>query len=585
MISLKTQNSTLERSDMSTLHAILTRHKEKECIFVGESCPFRSASWKNWKIGFIAVEANVLGVAILYIFARFIIHTQRVPSHVFADNLFMLVYCLASFPTVILSYLGYNAPVRKFLKLTEKGEPCGEELTKVAQERTLNLPVAAAMMTFLGWGLGALCYPLWMFAYDSSVSKNLVIEGAFSVFTTADITLFIVFFKLENLVRRWLLPSVFPKGDVLETRRVFRLSLFWRFLILWYAINFIPIFIFSTSPLMEVYNRFPQARTDVFPYLLKLLPLLGLTGLGAGVFLSVLIASSISKPVKAVTHGMELVRNGSLDVMVPVESVDETGKLSQGFNEMVKGLKEREFIKDTFGRYVSREVMEAILRGNMELGGEKREVTILFSDLRDFTRMTDHMSAEDVVKSLNEYLTAMVDAILENGGVPDKFMGDGIMAVFGAPNSHGTVQDAVQAVKTAIAMKEKLSALNMLREQKDQEPLRMGIGIHTGQVVVGNIGHLEKREYTAIGDAVNVTSRIEALNKELKTEILISDRTCVLTEECLSVQEKGSYLVKGKEEPVLVYEVLGERPKAVEAPEEKEKVPQGVAQPRLALEG
>lgn len=223
--------------------------------------------------------------------------------------------------------------------------------------------------------------------------------------------------------------------------------------------------------------------------------------------------------------------------------------------QVVKEQQEKKFIRSIFGRYATEEVVEDALRRGLKLGGEEREVTILFSDIRNFTGLAERLEPTEVVDLLNDYFSEMVGVISRNAGILNKFVGDGIVAIFGAPESHGN--DAERAVKTALEMMERLKEFNRKLAEKGRPELSIGVGINTGRVVVGNIGSIERMEYTAIGDAVNLASRLEELNKDLGTGILISPSTYEQVKAVVQSKKLGQVKIEGKEKDVWVYEVVG----------------------------
>ncbi len=220
-------------------------------------------------------------------------------------------------------------------------------------------------------------------------------------------------------------------------------------------------------------------------------------------------------------------------------------------------IKKRQFLQDTLTRYVTRQVVELILKNpeNIVLDGEEREATMLFSDIRGFTSLSEKMRPTDVVYMLREYFTLMVDAVFEFQGTIDKFIGDALMAIFGAPAPQPN--HAELAVLTALRMQTSLQAFNEHRLQQHLTPIEIGIGIHTGSVVVGNIGSEQRLEYTAIGDAVNLASRLEGINKAYGTRIIISDMTLQQIHQPVLCRNVDRVRVKGRWEPVKIYEVLG----------------------------
>lgn len=237
-----------------------------------------------------------------------------------------------------------------------------------------------------------------------------------------------------------------------------------------------------------------------------------------------------------------------------VKTGDELEDLANGFNQMVDGLKERDKLRTTFGKYMTEAVMEHLLAGRVALGGETLTVTILFTDIRGFTSISERMDAQELVALLNEYFTEMVGIVMQHDGVVDKYIGDAIMAVFGAPVSRP--DDAQNAVKAAVDMRKALRRLNERLAERGIAPLETGIGIHTGEVVAGNIGSERRMEYTVIGDAVNLASRLESWTKELQAAIVISDVTYRLTKDVVETRPLKEVVVKNREEPVMTYEVL-----------------------------
>lgn len=275
--------------------------------------------------------------------------------------------------------------------------------------------------------------------------------------------------------------------------------------------------------------------------------------------IALLFAQIFLRPIRRLMASAQAVTRGDYDhARVSVVTQDEMGKLSETFNGMIDGVRARERERDIFGRVVSPEVREKLLSGQLSLGGENRRVSVLFSDIRGFSTMSEKMSPQDVVALLNDYLTEMTEAVRPWGGYVNNFIGDAIVVVFGAPGDRAEIEWS--AVGAALDMKARLEALNRRRAALDDAPLATGIGISTGKVVAGQVGSLERFLYTVIGDAVNVAARLETMTKDVAgNPILINGATYegIRHRDGLVVDDLGPLAVKGRVEPVHVYGVHG----------------------------
>jgi len=276
-----------------------------------------------------------------------------------------------------------------------------------------------------------------------------------------------------------------------------------------------------------------------------------LVGIAGAVGLSLLM----TRPVMRLVEGTKAIAAGNFQISLRASSRDEIGDLVAAFNQMAKSLREKEMIKQAFTRYVAREVVEEILKDPEQilLTRERREVSVLFSDIRGFTPLSERLSPEEVVALLNEFYTLMIDTIFQHEGTLDKFLGDAVMAVFGAPISHP--DHSIRAIRTAVAMQAGIEELSKKRVQEGKDPIAIGIGVSAGEAVAGTVGTENRMEYTVIGDRVNLAARLETVAKP--GQILISQWTYEKVDKLVKARSLGYFKVKGKEEEVEVYEVLG----------------------------
>jgi adenylate cyclase len=270
-----------------------------------------------------------------------------------------------------------------------------------------------------------------------------------------------------------------------------------------------------------------------------------------------LFSRTISGPIVRLVEATRRIEQGDYQVDIRPSTRDEIGILTHSFQNMARGLGERERIKDIFGKFVNQTIAEKALRGEISLGGEKKDAAIFFSDLRNFTGISESMEPAAVVEMLNRYFTAMVEKVYEFDGVVDKFIGDALMAHWGAVTSTGN--DTKNAVEAALAMRMALMELNQEAGRTETPHLRFGIGINTGPVIAGQIGSNKKLEYTVIGDTVNLANRIEFLNKRFGTDILISSYSHKLVAGEYDFIEMPEITIKGKSKPEVLYAVLGRR--------------------------
>jgi len=278
--------------------------------------------------------------------------------------------------------------------------------------------------------------------------------------------------------------------------------------------------------------------------------LIDLSASAFGLFITLFwVSRSLTRPLGRLGSGMARVASGDLDLRLPVTSNEEIGELTAHFNRMVDGLRERQRIRETFGKYVSEQVASALLQqpGSERLSGETGEATLLFTDIEGFTTLSERLAPDLLIKVLNEYLEVVIDPIQRHGGMINSFIGDGLFASFNMPLANP--RHAASALAAGIEIEQALRD----REFSGGVKLRTRIGINTGIVIGGTIGAGERLSYTLLGDAVNTAARLQELNKQYGTSILFSGTTCNQLPEGHALRQIGDVPIRGRTETLMLY--------------------------------
>ena len=282
-----------------------------------------------------------------------------------------------------------------------------------------------------------------------------------------------------------------------------------------------------------------------------------------GVLFAALITRSLVRPVHELVEMTDAIREGNLEVSIQIRTADEIGQLADSFNQMVGGLKEKEQIKDIFGKYVDPRIVKGLLHDKQAQDGERQRMTVFFSDLAGFTNASEALTPTGTVRMLNQYFSLMAKPIRAQQGVVDKFIGDSVMAYWGPPFTsmadHATY--ACHAALDQLARIPELQAMlpEILGIRKNLPQLQVRMGIATGDVTIGNIGSEDTKSYTVIGDTVNLASRLEGTNKQYGTQILINEETRRLAGDTIEAREIDAIRVVGKVDPVRVFELVGRK--------------------------
>ena len=447
-------------------------------------------------------------------------------------------------------------PVTLSLRLTRQGREVPAILRRPAQRKIINAPLVVSIFSLLVWVAAAVIMATYAMVYGQDVGP-----GDFTWFRGGRVFLGvlvagvaaagIIFFQAERSLAP--LRPIFSPGGQVAARGGIRISVRARLFLALLLTSALPLLVVA----LAVYNKttllVSEHATREFSGLGWLLIFMVGVSLVMARTLGWLLSANLAGPVHEMDLAMDKVRQGDLKVCLPVRGNDELGNLAATFNTMIEGLAERDRVKETFGRFVTPAIAQAILTDPPHPGGQMTEVSVLFSDIRNYTTICENMPPAQVIQLLNNYFGYMVAAVEENQGLVYQFVGDGIMAVFGAPVP--LADHATWATKAGLAMLAALARFNQ-EHRAGQAPLHIGIGVHSGPVVAGIIGTNQRMEYRVVGDTVNLASRLEGLNKELGTDLLITEATRQALSLPLALKGFPPQLVKGRREPVEVFAVL-----------------------------
>jgi class 3 adenylate cyclase len=386
-------------------------------------------------------------------------------------------------------------------------------MPEVVRREVLNFPLMVTITSLAMWLLAGLFFGLWASRSFRTFIGISLVGGAF---TSA-----LVFFAVDWFWRN-LIPAFFPDGRV-RTIPAFRLTVFARLLIVFLLSSIYPVGLLVALSLDRARQIVSASNPEA---ILRNMFLIQMFLLGISIASSTLMAFFASRtvigPLEELEKAMARVQQNDLNVRVPVLSNDEVGNLAEHFNEMVAGLRRGEMLRNLLNLYVSPEVARQALEHGASLGGQLVQCTVLFSDIRSFTTLSEQLDPGDLIALLNRYMSQMVKVIVLHGGMVNKFGGDSLLAVFGTP-INPSPNHAVSAIRAALDMRAALSEFNQSQAVAGGSQLQCGIAVATGMVVAGNVGGKERIEYTVIGDTVNLAARLQAMSKELHHDILLNE--------------------------------------------------------------
>ncbi|AFM28109.1 adenylate/guanylate cyclase domain-containing protein [Desulfomonile tiedjei] len=507
----------------------------------------------------VALIFNILGALITFFYFAFVqagLQSARNIPETEAKFIYFVLRASAIF--VVVNALGIYTFRPMIKRLRRKSYTLSVETVG----NLLSLPAYMAGFSLVGWAAAAIVFGVvpiflnefsggpWHRATHSLLGITLV-GGPFTVIS--------VYLVLERIMPA-LVQRFFPLDMFVGVPRSFRISVLLKMIAVLLLIGLVPVSVVSFLTLQQI-HLVQNGSIDFEDFLARMPFTIGFLlffAVASGTALSILIAHTVSLPLRQAGTTMERIREGDLNVTIPVLSNDEIGLMLAGLNRMVEGLRERDTIRETFGMYLSPDVVTRLLRSpeSVNLGGQLKEITILVADLRGFTACTANLKPELVLKLVNMYLEKMVEIILKHGGIIDEFTGDGILAFFGAPKYLPDSQMA--ALRCAVEMQEQMPEFN--REISEALPeigsreLTMGIAVNSGELVVGNIGSEKRKKYGAVGVPINIAFRVEKLTPG--NQILITEPVYEKVREIVQTETIENVCLKGIDTAVTLYRIL-----------------------------
>ena len=490
----------------------------------------------------IPVAANLIAVAASFALNDYVyLDEERAQFNAFAQQFpwALWIFNLLPFPTVIVWVYTYLAPVFTGLRNFAREQNLGEK----AAARLLNAPLVISALGMGGWVFGTAIAIVLQAVYVRDLTAHVIWVTVTNALCLGGITFVFTYYALDYVNRSHVIPRYLASRNLSEITGVFRPSVTARFFIFYFSVAVLPVLVVS-----QMLARSVLAASGFLTLPVILFPV---ATLSVGVVLSWLLARAFERPLIEMKTAVLEIQQGSFNPQLAATSTDELGLLAEGINHMATGLREKEFMKETFGKVVAPAVRDHLLKGNLQLGGEMRTATVLFCDLRGFTSISEQLAPQQVVEMLNIHFDTMSRCIEEEGGLINKFIGDAIMAIYNVPLPYA--DHAARAYRSAMRMIASLAEMNAGFLSRGLPQLKIGIGLHTGEVLAGNIGSSSRLEYTVIGDTVNVASRIEGLCKETGKALLISEATVAEMQQNDPLEVLGEFPIRGREKPIRIY--------------------------------
>lgn len=507
---------------------------------------------KNWGfaqrhglllVGISPVIANLIASVFNILYNRTQIQPMLSPAQLARFEACWQVFNLVVYPVAVfcwvLPILWLRSPHRALLA-GEEVEPARREK---AQRFVVNLPWWILAVAGVSWMICIPVFPAALNSVPEPLKMEVVWHLIVSFVTASLIAVTHSFFAVEMVSQKALFPVFFRTENPASVPGAVPLTLTARNMM--YAVSAVVSPVVSLVLLMLI----PDASREMPLFGVAV----GLVAVAFGLSIAWMSAKLTQHPVQLLKKAAVRVTDGDLDVRVNLLRADDFGPLIESFNLMVEGLREKEHLQETFGCHVGEEAARQILEQGDGLVGKEMSVSVMFVDVRDFTAHSSKHTPQEVVSALNVFFTNAVEMVESHGGMVNKFLGDGFMALFGVgPQSDN---HALRAVQAAQAM---LCCLHDARRELERTgwlEFQIGIGVNSGPAIVGSIGSPKRREYTAIGDTVNIASRVEGLTKSVGRPLLVTDATRRLLPADVSLTRLPPQTVKGREKLLQVFAV------------------------------
>lgn len=463
----------------------------------------------------------------------------------------ILYYNAAVYPLLIVVWLWVLRPIQKAHAAICEQQQISDEALRLAQKRSINLPWCLGAIMGLGW---VLCIPAILISLQQStepIDIRVLFHLPVSIVVASLITMTHGFFIVELLSERLLFPTLFSDVNPSGIPGTISLPLNRRNLLCAVAVCACPILSLVLLAFVDA-----ESLDDLNWFMIYV----GGIGILLGMFCSWMVSNHVVVPINALRESSKKVATGNLDAKVDLRRADEFGPLIEEFNFMIDEIRAKRELRQRFGLHVGRRTAELILAQDPGLTGSEQDITVMFCDIRNFTARCSVTPADEIVPLLNRFLTMMVNVVEDrHGGNVNKFLGDGFMALFGIGQDSSADRESSNhseaAVRAALEMIQQLKGMNQELVGEEVPDLGIGIGLHSGPAIVGSIGSHDRLEYTAIGDTVNLASRVEGLTKEVGSPLLLTKAVREQLSEAFVVHEHEPRSVKGQPAPIEIFSV------------------------------